>query len=89
LELPDPVARAQQDFDDHPAAVLDAMADQLEGRPQARHQDLEDAVERLARTVQASVTKEPQEVLTTRLPTFLSLCRRMESLTISLEQDMG
>jgi multidrug resistance protein MdtO len=89
LELPDPVPRAQQDFDDQLAAVLDALADEMEGRPPARYPDLEDAVERLAQTVQASVAKEPQEVLRTRLETFLSLSRRIESLTVSLEQQMG
>jgi multidrug resistance protein MdtO len=89
LELPDPVPRAQQDFDDQLAAVLDALADQMEGKPPARYPDLEDAVERLARTVHASVGKEPQELLATRLETFLSLSRRIESLTVSLEQEMG
>jgi hypothetical protein len=61
----------------------------MEGRPPARYPDLEDAVERLTRTVQASVAKEPQEVLRTRLETFLSLSRRIESLTVSLKQQMG
>jgi len=65
------------------------LADQMEGKPPARSPDLEDAVERLARTVQASVAKEPQELLAARLETFLSLSRRIESLTVSLEQEMG
>lgn len=87
FELPGPVAAAQQDFDDHLAAVLDAMADRLEGRAGGGNQDLAGSLERLEQTVQTSLSPEPQEALATRLRTFLSLCRRVVSLTLSLENE--
>ena len=42
LELLSPVAEAPLDFDDHLAAVLDRIAEWMEGRPKGQNKDFED-----------------------------------------------
>jgi multidrug resistance protein MdtO len=83
FELPDEVARAQQEFDDRLAGMLDAMANRLEGNSGAVADNLADAFERL----NEAVAKCPEEVQE-RLQTFLALSRKIQNVAVSLDKDM-
>ncbi|MBV8052901.1 MAG: FUSC family protein [Acidobacteriaceae bacterium] len=88
FELPAAIVAAQQDVDNHLAAALDAMAAKLDGKPP--HEDTIPAtlLEHLDHAVEASISKESDEVLAARLQTFLSLCRKTKSLTAALQGEI-
>jgi multidrug resistance protein MdtO len=88
FELPDPVDAAQRAFDDELARALESIADQIEGRPsQARL--FEESLARLERAVSTYEGSEPQPATADRFQAFLSLHRRIESLTSSLQKEIG
>ncbi|MBV8052494.1 MAG: FUSC family protein, partial [Acidobacteriaceae bacterium] len=88
FELPAAIIAAQQDFDNHLAAALDGMAAKLEGKPPHEDENLAASLEHLDQAAQAWISKEPDEVLAARLETFLSLCRKTESLTAALQGEI-
>jgi multidrug resistance protein MdtO len=88
FELPAAILAAQQDFDNDQAAVLDDMAAQLDGKPAHKDAAFAVSLEHLEQAAQAVLSKEPDQVLTARLQTFLSLCRRIERLTATLQQEI-
>jgi multidrug resistance protein MdtO len=89
FELPAPVAAAQQEFDEHLADVLDGMADRMSGKTSDRHDGFRISVEDLEKTIQTYDSGKSQEALTAQLGGFLSLSRKIASLTISHDNEMS
>jgi multidrug resistance protein MdtO len=88
FELPQTVGAAQRAFDDELARALEAIADRIEGRPS--HADLfEESLASLERAVSAYEGSEPQRATAGRFEAFLYLHRRIESLTSSLQKEIG
>jgi multidrug resistance protein MdtO len=88
FELPRSVSAAQRAFDDELARVLEAIADRIEGRP-SQVGLFEESLARLERAVSAYQGSEPQPASADRFQAFLSLHRRMASLTSSLQKEIG
>jgi multidrug resistance protein MdtO len=88
FEMPAPVARAQQEFDERLADVLDGMANRMSGKTSDRHNGFRISVEDLEKTIQTYDSGKSQEALT-QLGGFLSLSRKIASLTISLDNEMS
>ena len=89
FEMPAPVARAQQEFDKRLADVLDGMANRMSGKTSDRHNGFRISVEDLEKTIQTCDSGKSQEALTAQLGGFLSLSRKIASLTISLDNEMS
>jgi len=89
FEMPAPVARAQQEFDKRLADVLDGMANRMSGENSDRHNGFRISVEDLEKTIQTYDSGKSQEALTAQLGGFLSLSRKIASLTISLDNEMS
>jgi len=88
FELPPPVRLAYQEFDDRSAKILDGMAD----RPETK---IIVGKRQLRRFVRASGTDNPQllfggpqELLSPELQAFLALSRSIESVTMSLAEEI-
>ena len=88
FELPHTVGAAQRAFDDELARALEAIADRIEGRP-SQVGLFEESLARLERAVSTYGESEPQPGTTDRFRAFLSLHRRIESLTSSLQKEIG
>ena len=89
FEMPAPVARAQQEFDKRLADVLDGMADRMSGKTSDGHNGFRISVEDLEKTIQTYDSGKSQEALTAQLGGFLSLSRKIASLTISLDNEIS
>ncbi len=87
FELPEPVVLAQQEFDHHLATTLDGMADRMEGKSSEGSDNFRRSVKSLDQTIRTYYSEKSHEV-TAQLGTFLSLSRRIESLTLSLDEEM-
>jgi multidrug resistance protein MdtO len=85
FELPHPVATAQQEFDACLAAVLDGIADRMEGRSFVEIEDFGSSMERLDRAV-LTYSGKSHEVVAAQFGAFLSLSRRIQSLTLSVDE---
>jgi multidrug resistance protein MdtO len=88
FELPHSVGAAQRVFDDELARALEAIADRIEGRP-SQVGPFEGSLARLERAVSTYEGSEPQPATADRFQAFLSLHRRIESLTSSLQKEIG
>src|SRR5580693_1533648 len=88
FEMPAPVARAQE-FDKRLADVLDGMANRMSGKTSDRHNGFRISVEDLEKTIQTYDSEKSQEAFTAQLGGFLSLSRKIASLTISLDNEMS
>jgi multidrug resistance protein MdtO len=88
FELPEAVAKAQQEFDDRLAGALDRMANRMEGKALEGGDDFENAFERLEVEVRSCVSEGPQPSMRQKLQTFLALSRNIDSLTTSLEEEI-
>jgi len=88
FELPHTVGAAQRAFDDELARALEAIADRIEGRP-SQVELFEESLARLERAVSTYVGSEPQPATADRFQALLSLHRRIESLTSSLQKEVG
>jgi multidrug resistance protein MdtO len=88
FELPHSVGAAQRAFDDELAQTLEAIADRIEGR-QAQVGLIEESLARLERAVSTCQGSESQPATADRFQAFLSLHRRIESLTSSFEKEIG
>jgi multidrug resistance protein MdtO len=89
FELPVPVARAQQEFDQVLADVVDRMADRLEGKASERRSHFEDGVRNLENQVLSCCSKGPRGPLAAELQTFLALSRSIENETLSLDNEIA
>jgi multidrug resistance protein MdtO len=88
FELPHTVGTAQRAFDDELARALEAIADRIEGRP-SQVELFEESLARLERAVSTYEGSERQPEMADRFQAFLSLHRRIESLTSSLQKEIG
>jgi multidrug resistance protein MdtO len=88
FELPQAIRAGQQEFDDHLAEMLDAMADRMEGKASEGRDNLEDSLERLEQTIRGYSPEGRQQLPTEELQTFLTLSRSIESVTISLDKEI-
>jgi multidrug resistance protein MdtO len=88
FELPHSVGAAQRAFDGELARALEAIADRIEGRL-AKVGLFEESLARLERAVSTYEGSEPQPATADRFQAFLSLHRRIESLTSSLQKEIG
>jgi multidrug resistance protein MdtO len=88
FELPKPVATAQQEFDDCLAKVLDGMADRMEGKASEGDANFRSSIESLDRTIQSYYPGMSNEMVTAQFGAFLSLSHRIESLTLSLDNEI-
>ncbi|HXO32601.1 MAG TPA: FUSC family protein, partial [Candidatus Acidoferrales bacterium] len=89
FELPAPVAAAQQEFDEHLADVLDGMADRMSGKTSDRRNGFRSSVAGLEKTIRTYDSGNSQRALPAQLGGFLSLSRKIASLTISLDNEMS
>jgi multidrug resistance protein MdtO len=87
FELPKPVAMAQQEFDHHLATTLDGMADRMEGKSSEGSDNFRRSVKSLDQTIRTYYSGKSHEVAA-QFGAFLSLSRRIESLTLSLDEEM-
>ena len=87
FELPKPVAMAQQEFDHHLAITFDGMADRMEGKSSKGSDNLRRSVKSLDQTIRTYYSGKSHEV-TAQFGPILSLSRRIESLTLSLDEEM-
>jgi len=88
FELPHSVGAAQRAFDDDLARTLEAIADRIEGRS-SQVKLAGESLARLERAVSAHEGSEMQPEPENRFQAFLSLHRRIESLTSSLQKEIG
>jgi len=88
FELPESVQVTQRAFDDELARALEGIADRIEGRP-SQVGLIEEPLARLERAVSTYEGSEPQPATADRFQSFLSLHRRIESLTSSLQKEIG
>ncbi len=88
FELPHTVGAAQRAFDDELARALEAIADRIEGRL-SQVGLFEESLARLERAVSTYEGSEPQPETADRFQSFLSLHRRIETLTSSLQKEIG
>ena len=87
FELPAAIQPAQEKFDSHLAAVLDRMADRMEGRRLTRREDLRRAYAELEKAA-AKAAPERQGQFSQEMQSFLLLSRRMVTLANSMEKEM-
>jgi multidrug resistance protein MdtO len=87
FELPKPVAMAQQEFDQQFATTLDGMADRMEGKTSEGSDNFRRSVKSLDQTIRTYYSGTSHEVAA-QFGVFLSLFRRIESLTLSLDEEM-
>jgi multidrug resistance protein MdtO len=88
FESPKTVGAAQRAFDDELARALEAIADRIEGRA-SQAGLLEKSLASLERAVSTYEGSEPPPATAGRFAAFLSLHRRIESLTSSLLKEIG
>jgi multidrug resistance protein MdtO len=88
FELPRTIAIAQQKFDTELARMLDGIADRLEGKAVETSDNFEDSFKALEQTIRTLHSEESQAAAATQSPTFLALSRRIEQLTVSLEEEI-
>jgi multidrug resistance protein MdtO len=88
FELPEALRAAQLEFDSRLAAVLDRMADRMEGQTPAEDHDFNDAFERLEKTVGDCRPEGAQRSRAIELQPFLDLSRTAKSLVMSLDNEI-
>jgi multidrug resistance protein MdtO len=88
FELPEAVERAQQDFDEQAARMLDAMAGRLEGGVPSVRNEFVLSFERLDQAIQTSQQEGVESTMVAHLGTFLPLCRTVEGLILSLDAEV-
>jgi multidrug resistance protein MdtO len=86
FELPKPVDMAQQEFDHHLATTLDGMADGREGKSSEGSDIFRRSPKSLGQTIRTTIGKSHE--VAAQFEAFLSLSRRIESLTLSLDEEM-
>jgi multidrug resistance protein MdtO len=88
FELPAAVRASQLEFDSRLTAVLDRIADRMEGQTRAEDHDLTDAFERLEKEVRTCSSEGLQRSTAIGLKTFLALSRTAETLVMSLDKEI-
>jgi len=85
FELPEPVERAQQDFDEQAAQMLDGIAGRFEGGVSAARDNFAVSFERLEQAVRTAEHEAGESAVVAHLRTFLPLCRTVAGLILSLD----
>jgi multidrug resistance protein MdtO len=88
FELPAAVRASQLEFDSRLTALLDRMADRMEGQRPAGDQGFTDTFERLEKSVRSCCSEELQRSMAIELKTFLALSRTAERLVMSLDNEI-
>jgi multidrug resistance protein MdtO len=88
FELPQAVRLAQLEFDNRLARTLDGMANRMQGRGPGIRENLEDSLKQLEQTTSTCCSELPKDAPTAHLAPFLSLSRRIESLTSALDREI-
>ena len=88
FELPESILAAQQQFDLSLAALLESIADRLEGKVAPQPQSIAPAIGRLEQAVQQCCPAEPPQHLAVQLRTFLPLSRRVHELLRSVADEI-
>jgi multidrug resistance protein MdtO len=88
FELPQAIYVAQRDFDGELARTLNALAERIDGR-RSEVKAPGDWLAPLEHAVRVYDAATPQQKTAVRFQTFLSLHRRIESLTSSLQTEIG
>jgi hypothetical protein len=78
---------AQQEFDHHLATTLDGIADRMEGKSSEGSDNFRRSFKSLDQTLRAYYSGKSPEVAA-QFGTFLSLSRRIESLRLSLDEEI-
>ena len=89
FELQEDVRVAQQEFEDQLAGILDSMANRVAGKASQQKDHFEKSFENLEQTIRSRCSEEGQESFKTELQTVLALSRNIESLTMSLNIEIG
>jgi multidrug resistance protein MdtO len=89
FELPASVASAQEEFEKCLADALNDIADRISGKTSNRRNDFRSSSERLEKAIRTCDSGRSQEALVAHFGAFLSLSRRIESLTISLDNELS
>jgi len=88
FQLPVPLGAAQAEFDRELAKRIDDIADRLDGKRSHSDDGLERSLVRLEAASRAHAS-DPRHDWPGSVYTFLPLSRRIESLTASLDEDVG
>jgi multidrug resistance protein MdtO len=88
FELPEALRVAQHEFDNRLAETLERMADRMENGLEQKMNKVEDSFEGVERAIRTCCPEESQTTLAAHLQTLLTLSRRIESLTISLDKEI-
>ena len=88
FELPHTLGATQRAFDDELARTLEAIADRIEGRP-SQVELFDESLARLERAVSSYDGSQPKSETPDQFQAFLSLHRRIKSLTSSLQKEIG
>jgi multidrug resistance protein MdtO len=88
FELPADVRASQLEFDSRLTALLDRMADLMEGQTPAGDHGFTDTFERLEKSVRNCCSEELQRSMAVELKTFLALSRTAERLVMSLDNEI-
>ena len=88
FELPEALRIAQREFDDRLAETLEGMADRMENGLEQKMSKVEYSSVGVERAIRACCPEESQTALAAQLQTLLTLSRRIESLTISLDKEI-
>jgi multidrug resistance protein MdtO len=89
FELPAPVQAAQEEFDERIAAMLENLADRLEGKADRPMEMPESPFARLEKVVQECCPVDAGGPFTAQLRTFLPLSRRVDAFMLSLSQEIS
>ncbi len=88
FELPEQVRLAQREFDDCLADTLNGMAARMEGSGKQGMERLESALTRLEETINRHGSTAGPGGMTDHLQTFIPLSRRIETLAVSLDNEI-
>ena len=90
FELPKEIRVTQQEFDESLAQTLEGIADRMEGKAQRSDEsDLQASLVRLERATELYHHREPPELSSMQMQSFLTLSRRIENLAASLDREFG
>jgi len=88
FELPEALGVAFREFDDRLAQALESMADRMENGSEQKIRKVGDSFEGVEHAIRTCCPEERQTTLAAHLQTLLTLSRRIESLTISLDKEI-
>jgi multidrug resistance protein MdtO len=86
FELPERVRASQLEFDDRLAAILETMAERMEGEAPKEGHDYADEFEQLEKVLRGYCTEASYQSIATEMKTFLALSYTSKKLVMSLAQ---